>query len=64
MAKKGTVPFLAKRSGSMNFIDFIILAIVLVTLGLIAYFNFIKKDKDVCSKCAYRRDNCDCGKKK
>ena len=28
----------------MNFIDFIILAIVLVTLGLIAYFNFIKKD--------------------
>ena len=48
----------------MNFIDFIILAIVLVTLGLIAYHNFIKKDKDVCSKCAYRRDNCDCGKKK
>ena len=26
--------------------------------------RFIKKDKDVCSKCAYRRDNCDCGKKK
>jgi len=48
----------------MNFIDFIILAIVLVTLGLIAYFNFIKKDKDVCSKCKYRRDNCDCGNKK
>jgi len=48
----------------MNFIDFIILAIVLVTLGLISYNNFIKKDKDVCSKCKYRRDNCDCGNKK
>ena len=48
----------------MNFIDFIILAIVIVVLGLIIYFNFIKKDKDVCSKCAYRRDNCNCGKKK
>ena len=55
---------LLKRRAFMNFIDFIILAIVLVTLGLIAYHNFIKKDKDVCSKCAYRRDNCDCGKKK
>ena len=48
----------------MNFIDLIILGVVLIALGLIAYFNFIKKDKDVCSKCAYRRDNCDCGKKK
>ena len=64
MAKKGTVPFLAKRRDFMNSIDFIILAIVLVALGLIAYHNFIKKDKDVCSKCAYRRENCDCGKKK
>ena len=48
----------------MNFIDFIILAIVLVALGLIAYYNFIKKDKYVCSKCAYRKENCDCRKKK
>ena len=48
----------------MDSIDFIILAIVLITLGLIVYFNFIKKDKDICSKCAYRRENCDCGKKK
>ena len=29
----------------MNFIDFIILAIVLGVLGLIVYFNFIKKTK-------------------
>ena len=36
----------------MNFVDFIILAVVLGALGIIAYFNFIKKDKDVCSKCA------------
>jgi len=48
----------------MNLIDFVILAVVLVILGLIAYFNFIKKDKDVCSKCTYKRENCDCGKKK
>lgn len=52
------------RRGFMNFIDFIILVIVLGTLGAIAYFNFIKKDKDVCSKCAYKRENCNCGKKK
>lgn len=45
----------------MNFIDFVILIIVLGTLGLIAYFNFIKKDKDACSRCAYKRQNCDCG---
>ena len=48
----------------MNLIDFIILVIVIVTLGLIAYNNFIKKDRDECSKCTYRRDNCICGKKK
>ena len=53
-----------KRSILMNFIDFIILAIVLAVLGLITYHNFIKKDKDVCSKCAYRKDNCNCGKRK
>ena len=47
----------------MNFIDFIILVIVLGTLALIAYFNFIKKDKDACSKCAYKRENYDCRKK-
>ena len=43
----------------MNFIDFVILIIVLVLLGLIVYFNFIKKDKDVCSRCPYKRQNCD-----
>jgi len=48
----------------MNFIDFIILSIVLAVLSLIVYFNFIKKDKDICSKCAYRRDDCDCRNKK
>ncbi len=48
----------------MNFVDFIILAVVLGALGIIAYFNFIKKDKDVCSKCAYKREGCNCGKKK
>lgn len=47
----------------MNLIDFIILIIVLVVLGLIAYFSFIKKDKDICAKCPYKKDNCDCGKK-
>ena len=46
----------------MNFIDFIILVIVLGTLALIAYYNFIKKDKDICSKCAYRREKCNCRK--
>ncbi|MGN1271384.1 MAG: hypothetical protein ACI4UX_05430 [Clostridia bacterium] len=46
----------------MNFIDFIILVLVLGTLCTIAYFNFIKKDKDVCSKCPYKRENCNCGK--
>ena len=30
----------------MNFVDFIILAVVLGALGIIAYFNFIKKDND------------------
>lgn len=44
----------------MNFIDFVILILVLSILGLIAYFNFIKKDKDVCSKCPYKGQNCDC----
>lgn len=29
----------------MNFVDFIILAVVLGALGIIAYFNFIKKIK-------------------
>lgn len=48
----------------MNFVDFIILAVVLGALGIIAYFNFIKKDKDVCSKCVYKREGCNCGKKK
>ena len=48
----------------MNFVDFIILAVVLGALGIIAYFNFIKKDKDVCSKCVYKRVGCNCGKKK
>ena len=48
----------------MNFIDFIILAIILGILGMVAYNNFIKKDKDVCSKCVYKRDNCNCGNKK
>ena len=41
----------------MKFIDFIILIIVLGILGLIAYFNFIKKDKnkdkDICKRCPY-----------
>ena len=83
----------------MNFIDLVILVIVLGTLGVIAYFNFIrkvaspyvqdashphnlrklnlvdpeksgdfsyaiKKDKDVCRSCPYKKDNCDCGRKK
>ena len=52
------------RRGFMNFVDFIILAVVLGALGVIAYFNFIKKDKDVCSKCVYKREGCNCGKKK
>ena len=43
--------------------DFIILAVVLGALGIIAYFNFIKKDKDVCSKCAYKREGCNCNNK-
>ena len=47
----------------MNFIDIIILVVVIGLLGAIAYFNFLKKDKDVCAKCAYKRENCDCGKK-
>ena len=32
-------------------------------LGIIAYFNFIKKDKDVCSKCVYKREGCNCNNK-
>lgn len=48
----------------MNFIDLIILVVVLGVLGAIAYFNFIKKDRDVCRSCPYKKDNCDCGKKK
>lgn len=47
----------------MNFIDMLILLIVLGTLILIAYFNFIKKDKDECRNCPYKKENCDCGKK-
>ncbi len=47
----------------MNFVDFIILAVVMGVLGIIAYFNFIKKDKDVCSKCAYKRKGCNCNNK-
>ncbi len=47
----------------MNFIDLIILVVVLGTLGAIAYFNFIKKDRDACRSCPYKKDNCDCGKK-
>ena len=47
----------------MDFVDFIILLFVLISLGLIAYFNFIKKDKDECKRCPYRKDNCNCGKK-
>lgn len=38
----------------MNFIDFIILAVVVCLLALIIYFSFIKK-KDGCRNCAYRR---------
>lgn len=48
----------------MNFIDFIILLSVLTTLGFIAYKNIFKKDKDVCSKCIYKRENCNCGMKR
>lgn len=48
----------------MNFVDFVILIIVIGALGAIAYSNFIKKDKDVCTRCPYKEDNCDCGKKK
>ncbi len=47
----------------MNFIDFVILIIVLVLLGLIVYFNFIKKDDDICSRCPYKRPDCNCGNK-
>ncbi len=47
----------------MNFIDIIILILVLGALGLIAYFNFIKKDKDTCKRCPYKKQDCDCGKK-
>lgn len=39
----------------MNFIDFIILLSVLTTLGFIAYKNIFKQDKDVCSKCIYKK---------
>ena len=48
----------------MNFIDFIILSIVLTTLVFIAYNNIFKKDNNVCSKCIYKRENCNCGQKK
>lgn len=48
----------------MNFIDLLILVIVLGVLGSIAYFNFIKKDKDMCRSCPYKKDNCNCGNKK
>ena len=48
----------------MNFIDLIILVVVLGTLGYIAYFNFVKKDKDMCRSCPYKKDNCNCGNKK
>lgn len=47
----------------MNFIDFIILSIVLTTLVFIAYNNIFKKDNNVCSKCIYKRENCNCGNK-
>ena len=48
----------------MNFIDLLILAVVLGALGAIAYFNFIKRDRDVCRSCQYKKDNCNCGNKK
>lgn len=68
--KKGTLqsarqtPFSPRRRDFMNFIDLIILVVVLGALGAIAYFNFIKKDRDACRSCPYKKDNCDCGKKK
>lgn len=48
----------------MNFVDFIILVLVLGALGYIAYFNFVKKDNNECKRCPYKKDDCDCGKKK
>lgn len=47
----------------MNFIDFIILTIVVIVLGLISYSSFIKKYKDICSKCKYKKANCNCARK-
>lgn len=44
----------------MNFIDAIILAVVLVLLGLIIYFSFIRK-KSECSNCPHGKS---CDKKK
>ncbi len=47
----------------MNFIDLIILIIILGILGAIIYFNFIKKEKDVCLRCAYKKTYCNCNNK-
>lgn len=44
-----------RGSGFVKIIDFVILIIVLGVLGLIIYFDFIKKDKDVCSRCIYKK---------
>ena len=45
------------RRDLMNFVDFIILTIVLGILGLIIYFNFIKRDEDACLRCPYKSKN-------
>ena len=48
----------------MNCIDLIILIIILGILGAITYFNFIKKEKNVCLRCPYKKPYCNCGNKK
>lgn len=60
----GLAPFSLKlKEDNVKFIDFIILIIVMGILIKIAYSSFIKKDKDICSRCPYKRPNCNCMRK-
>lgn len=47
----------------LNIVDMIILLVILVVLGLIIYFSFIKRKGDVCTKCPYKKEDCNCNKK-
>ena len=47
----------------MNLVDVVIVSIIVIGLCLIIYFNFIKKDRNSCGKCPYKKDNCSCNKK-